>query len=252
MGRSTFFTGTSIRIYTQGELDVDMNAGGGSPGHGSRSAVENITYPDRKKMIEGVYTLYVCNYRKVENQDFGFEVEVEFDGVVHTFSYAKALRTDEKVVVTEFFYTHKYGFKLGNGLKSEQTSKQVWGLQTQTFQKVNVLMLSPNYWDTDESTMFVQQTINGVRVGQFQGVGNKHYFFMLSDCRNEGTARGFYNEFLDQRLEEHRKVFEMVGAKMRTEETERQLSGLGFSSTQRNSLMVRITGKIQRILKVVI
>ncbi len=38
---------------------------------------------------------------------------------------------------------------------------------------------------------------------------------MLDGCLNDGSARGFYNEFLKSELDPHRKVFEMVGAKIR-------------------------------------
>jgi hypothetical protein len=93
-------------------------------------------------------------------------------------------------------------------------------------------MLSPNYWDDFK-------------------VGNKHYFFMLEGCRNDGGARGFYNEFLRSDLDQHRKVFEIVGSKVRTEEERDQLSGLGFSSTQKNHITVRVTGSITRVLRVV-
>jgi hypothetical protein len=107
----------------------------------------------------------------------------------------------------------------------------VWGLQTQTFHKVRAAMLSPNCWDGRE-------------------VGNKHYFFMLDRCQNEETARGFFNEFLSDELSPHRKVLSIVGSKMRTDETDRQLSGIGFSSTQRNSLLCRVGGAFTRVVKV--
>ena len=116
-------------------------------------------------------------------------------------------------------------------LPSTQVSREVWGISTNTYQKVNVAMLSPNHWDD-------------------QGVGNKHYFFMLDGCRNDATARGFYNEFLKAYLDQHRKVLEMVGAKMRTEGTDRQLSGLGFSSTQRADILCRVSGSFNRTIKI--
>jgi hypothetical protein len=74
---------------------------------------------------------------------------------------------------------------------------------------------------------------------------------MLDACCNEGQARGFFNEFLTNELEPHRKTMEMVGAKMRTEESERQLSGIGFSSTKRDSVLVRVKGTFNRVVKVV-
>lgn len=73
---------------------------------------------------------------------------------------------------------------------------------------------------------------------------------MLDGCINDGSARGFYNEFLKSELDQHRKVFEMVGAKMRTDESQHQLSGLGFSSTQRNSVVCRVKGSFSRIINI--
>lgn len=237
------FYGSRKSLVTHGELDVDMNAGGGSrESGGSRSAVENITYPDRKRMTEGVYTLIVNQYRRMETADIGFEVEVEFDGTVFSFAYDKTVIGE--VVVAEIEYTHKDGFKIRKSLESKQSSKQIWGMQTQTFQKVNVVMHSPNFWQHEGLVL-------GNQRDGYIGVGNKHYFFMLDQCRNEDRARGFFNEFLSAELEPHRKTMEMVGAKMTTEEAERQLSGLGFSSTQRNSVLCRVKGSFQRTVKVV-
>jgi hypothetical protein len=74
---------------------------------------------------------------------------------------------------------------------------------------------------------------------------------MLDGCENDGIVRGFYNEFLRDELKDHRKVIEMVGAKMHIEHSVDQLSGLGFSSTQRNELLARVKGNFTRTVKVV-
>ena len=121
--------------------------------------------------------------------------------------------------------------EIGESLPAMNASKYVWGIATETFRRVNVVMMSPNHWDD-------------------RGVGNKHYFFMLDGCQNDGTARGFYNEFLKGELTPHRKVLEIVGSKMRTDNSINQLSGLGFSSTQRNHLIVRVKGSFTRTLRV--
>lgn len=211
---------------TRGTLDVDMNAGGGS----TRIPVENICYPSRKNMIEGTYTLIVNNYSKRETVDVGFEVEVEFDGVIHTFTYPKSLATREDVTVAKIKYL-KGSFEIIQSLPSSQSVKEIWGISTQKFHKVFVLMLSPNHWG-DKPT------------------GNKHYFFMLEGCLNEGKARGFFNEFFSEDLKEHRKALELVGSKMKTDESTNQLSGLGFSSTQRASILCRVKGSFTRVLKI--
>jgi hypothetical protein len=94
-----------------------------------------------------------------------------------------------------------------------------------------MVMLSPNHWDDNQ-------------------VGNRHVFFILENCLKEGKARGFYNEFLTDELRDHRKVFEMLGAKMKAEESDQQLSGLGFSTTKRNSVFLKVGGTFNRTIKV--
>jgi hypothetical protein len=81
-------------------------------------------------------------------------------------------------------------------------------------------------------------------------VGNRHFFFILDGCRAEETPRGFFNEFLKNELNAHRKVFEVVAGKMRVPDSTEQLSGLGFSSTQRAELLCRVRGSFTRTLKV--
>jgi hypothetical protein len=211
-----------------GQLDVDMNAGSGS----TRNAVENVTYPSRSKMKEGKYKLFVNNFCKRESCDVGFEVEIEFDGMIHKFAYEKAVPNQKNVTVAEFMFTRSGGIEFLNSLPSDQQKQKIWGVHTQEFQKVSMLMFSPNYWDGEK-------------------IGNRHYFFMLEGCHQEGPARGFYNEFLTEELREHRKVFEVLGSKMKAPESEQQLSGLGFSTTKRNHVFCRVTGSFSRTVKVI-
>jgi hypothetical protein len=75
---------------------------------------------------------------------------------------------------------------------------------------------------------------------------------MLDGCANDGQARGFYNEFLKPALDKHRKVIELVGSKLKVEADANQLSGLGFSDTRHTEILVRVTGNITRVLKVLI
>ena len=118
-----------------------------------------------------------------------------------------------------------------DSLPSTIASKKIWGLNTETFSRVNMIMHSPNHWDE-------------------QKIGNKHVFFMLDKCINPDAARGFYNEFLKEELHDNRKVFEVLGSKMKTEPCDNQLSGLGFSSTQRNTILCKVTGNFSRIIKI--
>ena len=219
------YYGSKSSYTSKGNLDVDMNAGGGL----SRTPVENITYPFKHFMKEGIYNLKVHQYSKRETTNPGFEVELEFNGIIHTFTYNQPV--NKNILVAKFKYSHKEGITFIESLDSKQASKTAWGITTQTFQKVNVLAHSPNYWDA-------------------HSVGNKHYFFMLDHCVNEGQARGFYNEFLCEDLNKHRKVLEIIGSRLKTEKSDQQLSGLGFSSTQRNILLCRVKGTFSRVIKI--
>jgi hypothetical protein len=222
------YFGTRLRKSPGGgALDVDMNAGRGT----TRTPVENIFYESVSKMKEGKYRLFVHNFAKRESTDVGFQVEFDFKGTTYTFVHKGAVADKKSVTVVEFNYSRENGITILKSLPSTMKSKEIWGLNTLTYVPVNAIMLSPNYWDE-------------------KGVGNKHYFFMLDGCVNDGSARGFFNEFLKEELNKHRKVFEIVGSKMTTKESNDQLSGVGFSSTQKNSVMLRVKGSFTRVINV--
>lgn len=216
---------------SSGMLDVDMNAGGKRE---SRDAVENIVWMNLNKMIEGVYTLYINNFYKKEWTDEGFECEIECNGELHKFSYERPVRDKENVKVCTFKWSRKLGItEIATSIPEASTniSKEIWGINTNKFQKVSMIMLSPNYWDN-------------------QSIGNKHYFFMLEGCRSSEETRGFFNEYLKESLNEHRKVFEILGNNLLLPTSLEQLSGLGFSSTVRNELICKVEGSFERIIKV--
>lgn len=210
-----------------GQLDVDANGGNGMMEH----PVENIFYESKRRMKHGVYTLSVNNWSR-RSSGVGFEVEIEIEGTKHHFVYEKVIGSGSTVEVAKIEYKADSTFEVKGAMPSTQSSKQVWGVTTQTFVPVKAVMLSPNFWDGLE-------------------LGNKQFFFMLDQCVNEGTARGFYNEFLKSELSTHRKALEMVGGKMKVADSQDQLSGLGFSTTARNSVVVRVKGSFTRQLKIV-
>lgn len=215
---------------TLGELDIDMNCWGEL----KSDAVENIIYPSIDRLMPGKYQVIVNNFAKRENVNVGFQVDVQFmEGNVETFSYDKAVPNSGNVEACVIKIDSNKGCTIDSTLKRGGTtvSKEVWGLTTASFHKVNLVMLSPNFWDGQE-------------------IGNKHYMFMLDKCSNQDVARGFYNEYLSNDLHDIRKAMEMLGSKLKTEVCEHQLSGIGFSSTQSNELVVRVKGSFNRVVKV--
>lgn len=209
---------------TGGTLDVDMNAGSGK----TRDAVENIVWTDRSKLVPGRYTVFVNQFNKRENIDVGFEFEIEVDGELHKFAYDKVVKGN---VTVAYIDVSRNGITVSPVLPSNASykSKTEWSIDTMKFQKVSCIMLSPNHWEGNS-------------------VGNKHYFFMLDGCKNPDPVRGFFNEYLRADLEkEHRRVFEALASKAKAEYSDNQLSGLGFSSTQRNELIVKVDNKTFKI-----
>lgn len=59
-----------------------------------------------------------------------------------------------------------------------------------------------------------------------------------------------FNEYLREELMEHKRVFEALGSRMRLEDSEDQLSGVGFSATKRNDVLVKVKGASERVLRV--
>jgi hypothetical protein len=77
--------------------------------------------------------------------------------------------TDENLAEIEFSKTH--GITFVSGLKPSSRSREVWGVNTNTFVKVAGITRSPNHWDDNK-------------------VGNLHWFFFLDKCRNPDKVRG--------------------------------------------------------------
>ncbi len=188
--------------------------------------VENITFPEMNRLKQGEYVFKIHNWQLRNPTKGGFRAEIEFGGKVFQYDHPAPLKNKEWITLAVatlkdgvFTIEHKHAVGVA--------SQEKWGVKTEQMVKVNTVMFSPNYWDDN-------------------AVGNKHWFFILEGCKTDLPARGIYNEFLNSKLKEHRKVFEILGDKTKCQPTEEQLSGVGFSSTKRESVIVQVTSGYAR------
>jgi hypothetical protein len=199
-----------------GILDVDMNVS--KP---VRDAVENLSWSKPK---DGEYTISVQNFNRRESIDVGFELELALpDGRVLSYTYARGLNQQQKVIVLSWVVLNGQvtNLKTYPGVVAgEEKVTDKWGVKTNTPVPVDTILLSPNHWENSNKE------------------GNLHWFFILKDCLNPDPTRGIYNEFLRSSLEKHRKVFEILASKTKCPYSDRQLSGVGFSATQKASVQV--------------
>ena len=209
---------------TKGELDVDII-------HPGRNiAVENIVWIDRNTMKNGKYLFFVRQFSgSVKN---GFRAEIEFDGQIYSFNYPHSMRSGEDVNVAEVTYEDGK-FTIKELLPSNVSSKEVWNIKTNDFVPVSVICYSPNHWENVKNK-----------------TGHRHVFFMLKNCINDENPSGMFNEFLVQDLYEHRKVMEALSSKMRVEDSDDQLSGVGFATDKRAEVIVKVIGSVERVLKI--
>lgn len=209
---------------TSGKLDVDIQ----HPAKGV-PAVENITWENKRSMIPGTYKFFVNNFAHRGGRG-GFRAEIEFDGQIFTYDYSQDVRKD---VVVALVTLHEDGsFTIEHKLPAGVSNKDIWGVKANDFAPVSVVCYSPNYWDDQN------------------GIGHRHVFFMLKDCVNPEQPNGFFNEYLKPELEKHKRVFEALGSKMKVEDCDDQLSGVGFSTTKRGEVVLKVKGSTERIIKV--
>lgn len=216
-----------IDYASRGNLDVDIQY----PSHNT-AAVENITWPALDHMPDGVYTFFTHVWAHRTGQN-GFRAEIEANGTLHSFSYSGGLRSDMRIYVATvtksgntFTVTPAKGITVGAAAAGE-----AWKLTTGTFVPVQAIMYSPNYWGSNAT-------------------GHRHVMLMLQGCISDETPNGFFNEYLKPELNKFRKGLEYLGSKMAVEPCSDQLSGLGFSTTKRGVVTLKLRGGIERVIKV--
>ena len=179
------------------------------------SVITEYPYNDvSAAMAKLVKNATIADLYRTKERSYGAEVTYELiDG------QSKAWNHFHGAITTKHFHTSP-----GQAIGEFNTAAAVFkrGLTELTHEAINTVMYSPNHWDG-------------------QAVGNKHWFFVLDGCRNDEPTRGIYNEYLKSELDKHRKVFEVLGSKTMCPPTEEQLSGLGFSSTRGDSVIVQVT-----------
>ncbi len=203
-----------------GQLDIDMI-------RPSTVGVENIYWESMKKLENGTYQFKVKNYDSGNHN--GFRAELYLNGETYTYVYEGKL-TDTVTVATVEFKNGEFVNVQGH-LKEDKTSREVWGVNVNDFHTVKLVSLSPNYWGENR-------------------LGNKHYFFMLDNCKPDAPLSSFHNEFLTGELLEFRKPLQILSDIRKIKPSDKCLAGLGFNATMRNSLVVKVVGTHTRFMKI--
>lgn len=177
--------------------------------------VENITFPDVARMPEGRYVCKIHNWQLRAPTQGGFRAEIEVGGQLYEYDYPQPLGHKKWITVADVTLKNRQ-FTVKHHLEPSSSQVEKWGIKTQTLIPVETIMLSPNYWDD-------------------KGSGNKHFLFTLRGAKNPDEIRGFFNEFLRSDLVPHRKVFEVLASKTKCAPSDDQLSGVGFSSTRKDT-----------------
>lgn len=222
--RFEIYYGDKQSEITIGKLDVDIINPEGI-------AVENITYSQKSRMKDGTYKFFVNYYSKRRGYQSGFKAEVEIEGIVYPYEFTGNPDRDDNVEIAEV--TLKNGefsirHLLGGGAGKVSSSK-IWNINTNQFADVKLVTKSPNCWNE-------------------QNQGHEHLFFFIDGCVSEEKPNAIFNEYLKNELyRDHRKVFEAMGQMLKVQETDNQLSGVGFSLTRRNDIIVKVDNKVYRI-----
>lgn len=141
-GYRLFFANRTVTSPTGGRLDVDIS----SPIAG-KPAVENITWANTNNMIEGTYQFLVhCFSDRGGSDGFGGGNRSRRNHPSN-FSYNKPIKNKDFIHVANVTYSHANGFTVTSVIPSTASSREIWGLQTQQFVPVSMIMKSPNCWN---------------------------------------------------------------------------------------------------------
>jgi len=209
---------------TRGFLDIDII---NPSDYNHQNIVENIAFPRLQDMIDGTYVFRVHNY--TNRGSLGFTAEIEILGDIYKYKYSQPLKQGEYVVVASI-QVKNGNVTIQHLLPEFNTSKKIYNLDSGKFHKVNLVCLSPNYWNKE--------------------VGIKHYFFFLEGAKTDQKIRGFHNEFLLPELRKHKRVMEVLANTLLVEPTDKQLAGVGFTEGSKETLTVKVKGTHERIIKI--
>lgn len=198
-----------------GRLDVDANFS-----EIVENPVENIYWRNIDRLKDGEYVVSVNNYMKRSEEKQGFKIQMEVLGDIVTYSYPdNHLRSN-----TIMLKIVKKGNNIDVTYENPKLIKH--NLSGNKFIDIKNVIKSPNAWDGET-------------------IGNEHIIFLADDVEVKFSVRGFYNEQLNSKLEEHRKVTEILGSKLKIDPVEFEspdtAKGYGISTTSNNVFYLRLT-----------
>jgi hypothetical protein len=226
-----YYGNRRIMQNSSGMLDLDAQGGDGS--FPPEKRVENLTYSDISKMNNGNYRIFVHNYSGTRIQT-AFTAEVEVLGEIFSLNVKTSTKREVEIGILKAlngnveFIPNEQDCEL---IESQTVSKQIWNIDTNQFHKVNLVCLTPNHWGENN-------------------VGNKHYLFMLDECKSDVALRSFHVENLNADLLQHRKVMEVLGTTTMLEPTNNQLCGLGFNATVGDEIILKLSGSHKRTVRI--
>ena len=198
-----------------GRLDVDANFS-----EIVENPVENIYWSNINHLKDGEYRVSVNNYMLRSERNQGFKLQMEVLGEITTYSYPD---NDLRSVTTMLKITKK-----GNNIEVTYENPKLIksNVSGNKFIDIKNVIKSPNAWEGEV-------------------IGNEHIIFLADDVEVKFSVRGFYNEQLNSKLEEHRKVTEILGSKLKIDPVEFEspdtVKGYGISTTSNNVFYLRLT-----------